>query len=263
MNTPTRPLEASGTSGEKGVMNGTLHFSVLDGWWVEGYKKDAGWALPAERTYDVQDFQDELDAETIYDILEQDVVPAYYTRNQQDVPEKWISYVKNTLAQVSPHFTTARMIKDYQDRYYNPQYLRSQKVNADAFKLGKELAAWKAELASKWDAIEVKSIAMSDGVTNKMVMGNEYPVKVTVDLKGLSCNDVGCELVITESTEDGQEKIADTVEFKAESCDGTICCYNRTIKPDHPGSFSYSFRLFGKNENLAHRQDFKYVKWIN
>lgn len=263
MNTPTRPLEASGTSGEKGVMNGTLHFSVLDGWWVEGYQKDAGWALPAERTYDVQDFQDELDAETIYDILEQDVVPAYYTRNAHDVPEKWISYVKNTLAHVSPNFTTARMIKDYQDRYYNPQFTRSQKVNADTFKLGKELAAWKADVASKWDAIEVKSIEMSDGVTNKMVLGNEYPVKVTIDLKGLSGSDVGCELVITESTDDGQEKIADIVEFEADNCEGTVCCYQKTIKPDHPGSFSYSFRLFGKNENLAHRQDFRYVKWIN
>jgi alpha-glucan phosphorylase-like protein len=263
MNTPTRPLEASGTSGEKGVMNGTLHFSVLDGWWVEGYKKDAGWALPAERTYDVQDFQDELDAETIYDILEQEVVPAYYNRNSADVPEKWIGFVKNTLAQVSPHFTTARMIKDYQDRYYNPQFERSQKINADAFKIAKELAAWKAEVASKWNEIEVKSIEIIDGVAHKMLLGQEYPVKVSVDLKGLSCKDVGCELVITESTVDGQEKIVGTVELDGAVCQGTVCSYTKTIKPDNPGSFAYSFRLFGKNENLAHRQDFRYVKWIN
>ncbi|MDX1283450.1 MAG: alpha-glucan family phosphorylase [Draconibacterium sp.] len=137
MNTPTRPLEASGTSGEKGVMNGTLHFSVLDGWWVEGYQKDAGWALPAERTYDVQDFQDELDAETIYDILEQEVVPAYYNRNNEDVPAQWVNFIKNTLANVSPNFTTARMMRDYQNRYYNPQFDRSKKVNADEYKMAK------------------------------------------------------------------------------------------------------------------------------
>jgi len=263
MNTPTRPLEASGTSGEKGVMNGTLHFSVLDGWWVEGYQKDAGWALTAERTYDVQDFQDELDAETIYNIFEEEVVPAYYERNSEDIPETWISYVKNTLAHVSPNFTTGRMIRDYQDRYYNPQFERSQKVNADTFKIAKELAAWKEEIASKWNEIEIKNIEITDGVTNKMVMGDKYPVKVTVDLKGLTCNDVGCELVITESENGEQEKIVATLEFEAELCEGSVCNYKHIIKPDHPGSFSYSFRLFAKNENLAHRQDFRYVKWIN
>jgi len=263
MNTPTRPLEASGTSGEKGVMNGTLHFSVLDGWWVEGYQKDAGWALTAERTYDVQDFQDELDADTIYNIFEEEVVPAYYERNSEDIPETWVSYVKNTLAHVSPNFTTGRMIRDYQDRYYNPQFARSQKVNADAFKMAKELAAWKEDLASKWDEIEIKNIEITDGVTNKMLMGNKYPVKVTVDLKGLSSDEVGCELVITESESDGQEKIVATLEFEAELCEGTVCNYKHIIKPDHPGSFSYSFRLFAKNKNLAHRQDFRFVKWIN
>ncbi|MEN8116949.1 MAG: alpha-glucan family phosphorylase [Bacteroidota bacterium] len=261
MNTPTRPLEASGTSGEKGVMNGTLHFSVLDGWWVEGYKKDAGWALPAERTYDVQDFQDELDAEIIYNILEDEVADAFYNRNAQGIPEKWVGFVKNTLAQVAPNFTTGRMIRDYQDRYYNPQFERSQKVNADNFKLAKDLAAWKFWVSSIWDDIEIKDIEIYDGVNNKMLMGNKYPVRVMVDLKGLTSSEVGLELVITEN--DGEEKIVDTIEFAAENCEGTVCAYHHVIKPDHPGSFNYNFRLFPKNENLPHRQDFRYVKWIN
>ncbi|MCY1721154.1 alpha-glucan family phosphorylase [Prolixibacteraceae bacterium Z1-6] len=263
MNTPTRPLEASGTSGEKGVMNGTLHFSVLDGWWVEGYQKNAGWALPAERTYDVQDFQDELDAETIYDILEQEVVPAYYERNSQDIPEKWVGFVKNTIANVAPHFTTGRMIKDYQDRYYNPQFDRSKKVKADSFKLAKELAEWKAKVASKWDAIEVKKIEIIDGITHKMVMGDKYPVRVCVDLNGLTHNEVGLEVVITETEDGGNENIVATLEFEGEKCEGNVCCYKSIVAPDHPGSFSYSFRLFPKHEALPHRQDFKYVKWIS
>lgn len=263
MNTPTRPLEASGTSGEKGVMNGTLHFSVLDGWWVEGYQKDAGWALPAERTYDVQDFQDELDAETIYDIFEQEVVPAYYNRNSEDIPEQWVGFVKNTLANVSPNFTTARMMRDYQDRYYNPQFERSQKVNSDAYKLAKELASWKENIAEKWDAIEIKSIEIVDGIANKMVMGEKYPVKLVADLKGLCAKEIGVELVITETGNDGQEKIVDALEFNAEKCDGDLCAYTYEVKPDHPGSFAYSFRLFAKHPELPHRQDFRYVKWIS
>jgi len=263
MNTPTRPLEASGTSGEKGVMNGTLHFSVLDGWWVEGYQKDAGWALPAERAYDVQDFQDELDAETIYNILEEEVVPAYYGRNQYDIPEKWVGYVKNTIANVSPNFTTARMMRDYQDRYYNPQYERSQRVNAEGYKLAKEIADWKAKVAAKWDGIQVKNIEIIDGIAHTMVLGDKYPVKVSVDLNGLQPEEVGVELLITESKDDGQERIVDTVEFIPEKSEGTSCCYKHTILPDHPGSFSYSFRLYAKHPELPHRQDFRFIKWIS
>ncbi len=262
LNTPTRPLEASGTSGEKGVMNGTLHFSVLDGWWVEGYKKDAGWALPAERSYDVQDFQDELDAETIYNILEEEVVEAFYKRNQSGIPEKWIGYIKNTIAQVAPNFTTGRMIRDYQERYYNPQFLRAQNMIKDNFSLAKEMAAWKFWVSSIWSDIEIKSVEIADGITNKMKIGQEYPVQVTLDLKGLSGNEVGLELVITENEGSQQPRIIETVELQAENNEGTVYSYKHKLHPNHPGSFNYSFRLFPKNENLPHRQDFRFIRWI-
>jgi len=262
LNTPTRPLEASGTSGEKGVMNGTLHFSVLDGWWVEGYKKDAGWALPAERAYDVQEYQNELDAEIIYNILEEEITEAFYTRNQKDVPEKWVGYLKNTIAQVAPNFTTARMIRDYQERYYNPQYKRIQKIKENNFSLAREMAAWKFWVSSIWNDIEVKKIEIADGITNKMKIGENYPVKVFLDLKGLSCHEVGLELIVTENDHNQKPRIVETVEFNGENCEGSICCYHLELKPDHPGSFNYGFRIFPRNENLPHRQDFKYITWI-
>ena len=262
LNTPTRPLEASGTSGEKGVMNGTLHFSVLDGWWVEGYKKDAGWALPAERKFEYQDFQDELDAETIYNILEDEIVPTFYGRNKKGVPEKWVGYIKNTLAEVAPNFTTARMIRDYQDRYYNPQFARTGKIKADNYRMAREMAEWKYKISSIWNSIEVKSIEISDGITNKMKIGQVYPVNVYIDLKGLTCNEIGLELVITENDNKQSPRIIETVELLAENCEGTVCCYKHNLHPNHPGSFNYGFRIFAKNENLAHRQDFGYVRWI-
>ena len=262
LNTPTRPLEASGTSGEKGVMNGTLHFSVLDGWWVEGYKKNAGWGLPAERTYEVQEFQDELDAETIYNIIEDEIVDAFYNRDENNIPEKWVGFIKNTLAEVAPHFTTGRMIRDYQDRYYNPQFERTQKVVNDNFKLAKELAEWKHKISSVWDEIEVKNIDFPDGITNKMIVGHEYPVKVTVDLKGLSCDEIGVELVVAENGTNNPTKIVDLIKFDIDNCEGSVCCFSHLVKPNHPGAFNYGFRLFPKNENLPHRQDFKFIKWI-
>ena len=261
LNTPTRPLEASGTSGEKGVMNGTLHFSVLDGWWVEGYRKDAGWSLPLEKTFDVQDFQDELDAETIYNILEQEIVPAFYKTNKKGVPEKWVGFIKNTIAEVAPNFTTSRMIRDYKERYYNPQFNRVNLVKEDNFKLARNLAGWKYRISSVWDNIEIKSIDISDGITNKMKIGQEYPCTVYLDLKGLSCDEIGLELVISENGY-SQSRIIETFELFASNCEGTVYCYKHNLHPNHPGTFNYGLRIFPKNPQLPHRQDFRYVRWL-
>lgn len=262
LNTPTRPLEASGTSGMKGVMNGTLHFSVLDGWWMEGYRKDAGWALPAERTYDVQDFQDELDAETIYNILEEEVIHMFYKRNKEGIPVKWIDSIKNTVAQVAPHFTTGRMIQDYQKRYYLPQFERSVNIKNENFKWAKELAAWKLGVNSAWDQIEAKKTEVPDGANNMMTVGREYPVKVEVDLKGLSSNDVGLEFIVAEYDMEEAPRIIEKLNFDVESCENSVCRFKIKYSPVHPGSFNYGFRLYPKNEGLPHRQDFRNVKWL-
>jgi len=262
LNTPTRPLEASGTSGMKGAMNGTVHFSVLDGWWVEGYRKDAGWALSAERTYDVQDFQDELDAETIYNILEEEIVKTFYKRSKDDIPLEWVEKIKNNIAKVAPHFTTGRMMQDYHDKYYLPQLDRSRNIVKDDFKWAKELAAWKNRISSVWDQIEVLKKDVSDGANNMMKIGQEYPVRVEVELKELSCNDVGLELIIAENGNRETPAIVETLDFEAEKCDGSVCCFKLNYRPLHPGSFNYGFRLYPKNDGLPHRQDFRYAKWL-
>jgi len=262
LNTPTRPLEASGTSGEKGVMNGTLHFSVMDGWWVEGYKKDAGWALPKERTFDVQDLQDELDAATIYDILEKQIIPDFYERNASGTPEKWVKYIKNNIAGVAPHFTTTRMIRDYQDRFYHPQHERTQKIVRDNYRLARELAAWKYKIISIWDQIEVKDISMAHGVTNVMKIGQDYPARIAIDLKGLSCNEIGLELVVTTNGNSEKRKLIDVMEFNVENCADGIAVYTLNIHLQNSGTYSYGLRIFPKNENLPHRMDFSFTKWL-
>ncbi len=262
LNTPTRQLEASGTSGEKAVMNGTLHFSVLDGWWVEGYKKDAGWALPLEKAYDVQDFQDELDAEMIYNILKDEIIESFYERNKQGIPEKWIGYIKNTLAKVSPHFTTARMIHDYQVRYYNPQFERYQKLAAEDFKLAKDLAQWKANVLTEWDRIEVKEVQVLNGIQNTMKTGKNAPAKVVIDLKGLNSNEVGLEMVITQNGLDAPPRLVEKLPFEVEHSEGSICTYSLDVHLGKAGVYNYSLRLFPKNELLPHRQDFGLMRWI-
>lgn len=262
LNTPTRPLEASGTSGEKGIMNGTLHFSVLDGWWIEGYEKDAGWALPMERSYDVQDYQDELDAGTIYNIFEDEIIPAFYERGKDGIPVKWIGYIKNTIAKVAPKFTTCRMIRDYQDRFYIPQYQQTLKVRENDFRLAKDIAAWKFWVSSIWDEIEVKDIQIAHGITNPMKIGQDYPAKVILDMKGLSQQEVGLELVITLNGNNTPPKLIQTIEFQAESMEEGAAVYTLDVNIQKSGTYSYGLRLFPKNEHLEHRQDFRYVKWL-
>jgi len=261
LNTPTRPLEASGTSGEKAAMNGTVHFSVLDGWWVEGYKEGVGWALPMERSYEVQDFQDELDAESIYNIFEEEIIPLYYTRNDRGVSEQWVRYVKNTVAQVAPHFTTARMIRDYQQRYYIPQAERVEKLTAENYRIARELSSWKDKISKVWEQIEVKEIQLADGITN--VLRSERIIrKGVLDLQGLSPEDIGLEIIVTEPEANESRRLIDRFEFTAGPVDGTLCTYLLNLRLMNPGAYDYGIRLFPRNPNLPHRQDFCYLRWI-
>ena len=138
MNTPTRPLEASGTSGEKAEMNGVVNLSVLDGWWVEGYREGAGWALPEKRTYENQAYQDQLDAATIYGLLENDIIPLYYNRNKKGYSEDWIKVVKNSISTIAPHYTMKRQLDDYYDKFYNKQALRFKKLAEKDCRLAKD-----------------------------------------------------------------------------------------------------------------------------
>lgn len=261
MNTPTRPLEASGTSGEKGVMNGTMHFSVLDGWWVEGYKQDAGWALAQERSFDVQEFQDELDAETIYNILEQEIVPAYYNKNKKGISNIWASYVKNTISEVAPNFTMRRQVNDYIERLYKPQATRYSLLKADNNKVAKEIVVWKEKVASKWDGIKMIESLVEDGIDNTYKIGDSHPAKVQLKLNGLDASEVGVEVVITEKHEE-KERFVERHEFSVEKVEGDIAHYQLELTIMNPGSYNYGIRVFPKNSLLPHRFDFKYLHWI-
>lgn len=260
MNTPTRPLEASGTSGEKGVMNGTLHFSVLDGWWVEGYKKDAGWSLPLEKTFDNDELQDELDAEAIYSIFENEIVPAYYSRNEKNIPTLWVDFIKNTFAEVVPHFTTRRMMKDYFNRYYTPLAARLAKLKADNFSKAKEIASWKEKILTVWDQIEVVSIQLADGITNTYKMGQKYPSQIVLDIKGLSPDEIGVEVIVATGNE--HPEYVERHEFKPGKVANGMTHYSLNLTLTKPGSYNYSLRIFPKNKDLPNRQDFRILRWI-
>lgn len=262
LNTPTRPLEASGTSGMKAVMNGALNLSVLDGWWVEGYKEDAGWALSEKRTYDNQEMQDDLDAEVIYQLLENDITQLYYNRDTSGIPTGWVKYIRKCILKIAPEFTTARMIHDYQERYYSILHERSKKMAENNYALAKETAVWKKKMRIDWEQIEVKYLSISEPVKDPVVSGEKYYGELILDVKDIKQGDIGAEILITETNQVGEQKIIKIDSLEPVKQEGGLLYFDIKIQPTRPGVFNYAFRIFPINDNLPHRQDFCYVKWL-
>lgn len=262
MNTPTRPLEASGTSGEKAEMNGVVNLSVLDGWWVEGYREGAGWALPQERTYQNQGYQDALDAATIYSLLEHEIVPMYYAKNKKGYSEDWIKVVKNSIATIAPHYTMKRQLDDYYSKFYCKEADRSAKLQANNNSLAKEIALWKETVAERWDSIHVVS-KETELLNNGGQTGQKYVLRYTIDEQGLN-DAVGLELVILKPDTDASDRrVYGVNEFKMVGHDGNNYKFELEVEPEHAGTFKTCVRMFPKNANLPHRQDFCYVKWLD
>ena len=260
MNTPTRPLEASGTSGEKAEMNGVVNLSVLDGWWVEGYREGAGWALPEKRTYQNQGYQDQLDAATIYNLLENDIIPMYYNKNKEGFSKEWIQVVKNSIATIAPHYTMKRQLDDYYDKFYNKEAARFKKLSANDNALAKEIALWKESVAERWDGIHV--VSKDDCMLMAAETGQKIKVQYVIDEQGLN-DAVGLELVVLkEQPEDGKQIYA-VYPFKMVGHEGNNFTFEAEIEPINAGSFKTGVRMYPKNDKLPHRQDFCYVKWLN
>ncbi|MDE6152755.1 MAG: alpha-glucan family phosphorylase, partial [Muribaculaceae bacterium] len=260
LNTPTRPLEASGTSGEKAEMNGVLNFSVLDGWWYEGYRfnEKAGWALTEKRTFTDQSQQDKLDAATIYSMLENEIIPLYFAKNSKGYSPEWIQYIKGSIGDIAPHFTMKRMIDDYISRFYTPEAQRSNKLVANDFAKAKEIVAWKEKVASEWEGIKVFDVVTSEH--NNALAGNDFSTRVIIDTNGIGSG-LGVEQVVYK-VENGEEKLWATMQFEVVKEEGNVFTYELRGKLKDAGVFRYGIRLYPKNADLPHRQDFAYTKWI-
>ena len=263
LNTPTRPLEASGTSGEKAEMNGVLNFSVLDGWWYEGYKQGAGWALTDKRTYENQQYQDQLDAATIYHILETEIIPTYYARNSKGYSPEWIQYIKNSMSEIAPDYTMKRMLDDYIDRFYNKLATRSAHLHENGFAEAKAIAAWKEEVAEHWDSFQVESFTCSqDLAIDGPVVGKEYNFNLVIDrheLKGM----LGVEMVVTKENPDNHQlELLATEQFKLIKEEGSKLFFELKTASSEAGLHKMGFRVYPVNKELPHRMDFAFVRWI-
>ena len=255
-------MEASGTSGEKAEMNGVVNLSVKDGWWLEGYREGAGWALTEKRTYQNQEYQDRLDAATIYSLLENEIMPLYYDRNEKGCSEGWIRVIKNSIAQIAPHYTMKRQLDDYYAKFYNKLRDRSNMLRADNYRQAREIALWKEVVAERWDAVNVVSIYKDEDVTNGNIeAGRKYNIEVVIDEAGLD-NAIGVELVTLVTDKEGQDHIYQVAPFELKGREGNKYIFSASHSIDNAGSFKICYRLYPKNDLLPHRQDFCYVKWF-
>lgn len=261
MNTPTRPQEASGTSGEKAAMNGVMHFSVLDGWWVEGYRPDAGWMLPMERTFENQGLQDELDAEMIYNIIDDDIAPLFYEKDESGMSPRWVKYIKNTIAKVASNFTTNRMLEDYERQYYIPMAARYHKIIEDNFAMATDIAEWKKRISREWDNIELIGLDLPNRSKQIIALGKSYYGEVKLEIGELDMHEVGVELVAAEQV-NGRLMIREKRDFTPMDQDGSVARYHIDVTADAPGLLMLAIRIYPKSELLPHRQDFALVKWL-
>ena len=221
-------------------MNGVLNFSVLDGWWKEGYVEGAGWALTDKRTYENQAHQDQLDAATIYQMLEKEIIPLYYAKNSKGYSPEWIQTIKNSVTKITPRFTTKRMMDDYFEKFYNKLAKRHALLGADNYKVAKEIVSWKNNIVANWDSIEVVNSTLNAN-SAELNVGNKGTIAVELDTKGLNDKGIGIELV--------QAK-------------GSRLFFETEYQLAYAGGMKFGLRMYPKNDLLPHRMDFCYVRWI-
>ncbi|MCF0198949.1 MAG: DUF3417 domain-containing protein, partial [Bacteroidaceae bacterium] len=247
----------------KALMNGVVNLSVLDGWWLEGYREGAGWALTEKRTYQNQAHQDQLDAATIYSLLENEIMPLYYARNQKGYSTGWVKVIKNSIAQIAPHYTMKRQLDDYYSRFYNKLRDRSNALKADGNKLAKEIALWKETVAERWDAIRVVSKGAPEDIQNGVITaGEKYTIRFVIDEAGLE-DAIGLELVTLTTDKEGVDHIYSVESFKVVGHEGNNYTFELQHQLSNAGAFKVAYRMFPKNKHLPHRQDFCFVRWIN
>ena len=203
-----------------------------------------------------------MDAATIYNLLENEILPLYYARNEKGYSEGWIKTVKNSIAQIAPHYTMKRQLDDYYAKFYNKEAARFKKLAANDYAKAKEIAAWKETVAERWDAIEIVSSSKSEELQKGNIeSGKEYTITYVVDEKGLD-DAVGIELLTIYTDAEGKEHIYSVEPLNVIKKEGNLYTFQGVHSVDNAGSFKVMYRMFPKNADLPHRQDFGYVRWF-
>lgn len=261
LNNPRRPLEASGTSGMKVPPNGGLNFSILDGWWDEAYDGQNGWAIGNREEYTDLEYQDEVESNALYNVLENEIIPLYYERGRDDIPRQWVTAMKWSMQTVCPQFSTNRMVADYFNKFYTNASRRYINMTSDDFKKSKELKSWKDNISSKWSKVSFEN-TMSEMPSRNLQVGSKFEVKTIVNLGNIAPDSVRVELYhgklsmkdeITEPTIVEMKHSSDLGNGR-HSFIGSLECVNT-------GQSGYAIRMYPYHKDLGYKFDMKMVIW--
>jgi len=259
LNTPRRPLEASGTSGMKAGMNGVLNCSVLDGWWAEGYRPDIGWAIGSGELYKDEELQDKIESEALYDLLEREIVPTFYRRGRDGLPRDWIVKMRSSIKVVGKEFSTHRMLAEYYGNYYKPAMAESVRLNAEGYASSRSLSAYLDKAKSLWPSVAV--VEMHDDAPPVIARGTKINVETTVNLAGLSPDEVRVECYRGPLSSEGEILSPERTEMSPVSNEGSVWKYQSVANGKLTGQIGYSIMIVPKHPALGNRLAPGLVRW--
>lgn len=262
LNTPRRPLEASGTSGMKATLNGAINVSILDGWWDEAYNVNSGWAIGKGEDYDDEDYQNEVESNSLYDLLEKEIVPLFYNRGADDLPRSWISKMKMAMRAIGPQFNTNRMVREYTESMYLPSLDRFNSLRSDDYKRAKQLSSWKSHLRDNWKSMRIVDVSREN--QDKLKVGDGMNVHVKIDLGQLSSDDVSVELYYGSLNADGEIENPRLVLMKTTGkSQGSTHEFSGTIVLDTSGRLGHTVRVLPRNADLDNPYKPGLVLWAD
>jgi starch phosphorylase len=258
LNNPRRPYEASGTSGQKAALNGIPNFSVLDGWWVEGYNGANGWSIGEERSYKDETTQDDADAVSLYSTLEDEIIPLYFERDEQGIPHGWVEIMKNAIRSCAPQYSMRRMLVDYLNQLYLPAMASERRYAQNNFAVAREMMNWKAGLRQRWNSIHIEALAVDQ---KQLTVGEAVNVAARLWLNGIPEEHVSVEAVYGGQNLEGQLVEPKVVALQASEWDNGVRIYKGAVAPSDSGRFVVGLRVRPHHTNLLNSYETGMMRW--